>query len=472
MQKTTPTLPRIAVMAVFALSCFLLLLYLWTAFGGPAPLKPQGYRFQVAFDEATQLSEQAEVRISGVPVGKVVVLERTDEGRTLATIEMRSRYAPVSSDARAILRLKTLLGETFVELAPGSSRAPKIPEGGRLATSQVAPTVELDEVLRGFDADTRADLKTWVTGWADALEGRGRDISDVVGNLAPTAERGATLLGILDEQARSVQVGTRETGRIFAALGRREAAARTLVTSGERVLRTTSAQEADLRDVLRILPTFTDELRPTLTAVEAFARDAAPVVRALEPVAPLVPPVLRNTSRLAPDLERLFRDLDPVLDVTARGLPATERTLKAALPLLQILAPVARDLAPVADYLGLYRSEFVTVWANVAAATQAAFTPAGGKDPLHYLRIIAPITNEAFVQQQQRLPSNRHNAYLAPGGLLEMATGLLKSFDCSNTDNPATIPVIGTAPSDCKVQEAPLVAGKRTAYPRLERAAP
>ena len=34
MQKQAPTVGRIMVMAIFTLSCFGLLLYLWAAFGG------------------------------------------------------------------------------------------------------------------------------------------------------------------------------------------------------------------------------------------------------------------------------------------------------------------------------------------------------------------------------------------------------------------------------------------------------
>ena len=52
MQKQAPSLGRILVMAGFALSCFGLLLFLWLAFGGPIPLQPKGYRFNVAFREA------------------------------------------------------------------------------------------------------------------------------------------------------------------------------------------------------------------------------------------------------------------------------------------------------------------------------------------------------------------------------------------------------------------------------------
>src|SRR6059058_3913822 len=100
MQKQAPSLGRILVMVIFALSCFGLLLFLWLAFGGPVPLKPKGYRFKISFAEATQLAKEADVRISGVPVGKVKTIEPDKvTGRSEAVIEMEPRYAPVPSDA-------------------------------------------------------------------------------------------------------------------------------------------------------------------------------------------------------------------------------------------------------------------------------------------------------------------------------------------------------------------------------------
>src|SRR6185312_2357979 len=162
MQKQVPTVGRLLVMAVFTLSCFGLLLYLWSAFGGPVPLKPHGYRFQTSFAEATQLAQEADVRISGVNVGKVKKLELGDDGRTNATIELDNQYAPIPKDAKAILRQKTLLGETYVELTPGTPGSPTVREGGRLANTQVAPTVQLDDIFRTFDPRTRAAFQTWM----------------------------------------------------------------------------------------------------------------------------------------------------------------------------------------------------------------------------------------------------------------------------------------------------------------------
>src|SRR4029078_12793402 len=54
MEPRPPTATRILIAAGFALSCFALALFLWIAFGGPIPLQPEGYRFEVPFPEGTQ----------------------------------------------------------------------------------------------------------------------------------------------------------------------------------------------------------------------------------------------------------------------------------------------------------------------------------------------------------------------------------------------------------------------------------
>ena len=112
-----------------------------------------------------------------MPVGKVkkITPDKTT-GRADVEIQLRSRYAPLPSDARAILRQKTLLGETYVELTPGRNSAEPIPEGGALAASQVSDTVELDEILRAFDPETRAAFQDWMQTQATAISNRGRDL--------------------------------------------------------------------------------------------------------------------------------------------------------------------------------------------------------------------------------------------------------------------------------------------------------
>ena len=184
MQKTPFSFGRLAVISLFTLSCFGLLCFLWLTFGGSVPLQPKGYQAKISFDDATQLADQADVRVAGVTIGKVVDKELDPAGnRTLATIEIEPKYAPLRKQAKAILRTKTLLGETYIEMTLGPKGADAIKEGGRLADAQVEPVVDFDEFLQTFDKPTRKIFQEWQASLAKATGGREQDISDALGNL-------------------------------------------------------------------------------------------------------------------------------------------------------------------------------------------------------------------------------------------------------------------------------------------------
>src|SRR3954449_5998639 len=282
MNKQVPSLGKILVMVGFALSCFGLLLFLWLAFGGPPPLKPKGYRFKVSFGEATQLAHEADVRISGVPVGKVKDIQTNSRtGRSDAEIELKPEYAPLPSDARAILRQKTLLGETYVELTPGSGSAKKIPDGGRLRASQVSPTVELDEIFRAFDKPMRDAFGVWMQTQAQAIRGRGRDVNEALGNLGPFAEDASKAVDILNRQQGAVRRLISNTGVVFGALTERDDQLRGLIENSNQVFAATAARDSELKQTFVALPTFSRESRQTLRRLDQFADNTNPLVTQL-----------------------------------------------------------------------------------------------------------------------------------------------------------------------------------------------
>src|SRR3954466_159819 len=211
-------------MAIFALSCFGILLFLWVSFGGSVPLKPNKYELRVSFPEATTLAEQADVRIAGVTVGKVRRKD-LDKGanRTRVILDINHRYAPLPKDTRAILRQKTLLGETFVELTPGHPSTGKLADHAILPNAQVEPTVELDEILRTFDPQTKAAFRNWVQSSGLQIQGTApQDLNDALGNLASFASDGADVLHVLNDQHTAVRRLVRNTGVVFAALNQRK----------------------------------------------------------------------------------------------------------------------------------------------------------------------------------------------------------------------------------------------------------
>ncbi|HEX2232826.1 MAG TPA: MlaD family protein [Thermoleophilaceae bacterium] len=435
MIKQAPSLGRILAMVVFALSCFGILVFLWLAFGGPLPLQPEGYRVRVQFDDAAQLAQEAEVRISGVPVGRVKK-EDLDEstGLTEAVIEIESRYAPLPRDTRAILRQKSLLGETYVELTPGGAAGPRLPDGARLPRGQVSPTVELDEIFRAFDPETRALFSTWLDQQGIAVSRQGQELNDALASLEPFADDVEEVLEVLDEQSGATRGLVRDTGEVFAALTERQGQLRQLISSSNRVFSTTAQRNRELASAFVVLPTFLDETRATTRRVTRFARVANPLITQLRPAARALSPTLRDLNALAPDLRAFNRALGPLNRVARRGLPATERFIDELEPLLERLDPYLADLNPILQYLGLYRREIAAFFANDTAATQAGSPGPGGL--LHYLRVSNPLNPEILAPYPHRLATNRSNPYTEPGGYSKLPTNLevFGSYLC--TDNP------------------------------------
>ncbi|MFL5896270.1 MAG: MlaD family protein [Thermoleophilaceae bacterium] len=466
MIKQAPTRGRIAAMVVFSLSCFGLLLFLWTSFGGSIPLAPKGYRYHADFAEATQLTANADVRMSGVTVGRVVgVAPHGTTART--TIEIDSPYAPIARNSRAILRAKTLLGETYVEITPGDRNGPKLADGGRLPASQVLATTELDEILRALDPQTRKDAQKVLAGLAHGLDGRAEDLNASVGNLAPFMDDSTTVLRVLDAQHRAVRRLVADTGQVLDAISARQGQLSSLVRAGDRVLATTARRDRRLTESIRILPTTLAELRPTLDAVAAASSDAAPVIHDLRPGGAVFAPALRDTSALAPQLRGLFGDVDRLAAAARSGLLAATDVVDSARPVFDILDPVLRQAVPIVQYLGLFKQDLIKSFANVAAATQAtAPSETGSGAPLHYIRVVAPFTQEGYAGQPKRLASNRHNPYFNPGALRKLASGL-EAFDCQNASGQETEP----APP-CKVQVPLDFQGKRLAYPHVDPESP
>ncbi|MDQ3607386.1 MAG: MCE family protein [Actinomycetota bacterium] len=478
MNKQAPTLGRLLVIVGFALSCFGLLMFLWLSFGGPVPLQPQQYRFQAAFTDATTLAKQADVRVAGVTVGKVEALELDPEGnRMLATLTIDDEYAPLRSDARAILRQKTLLGETYVELTLGSAGAPVIPENGRLANTQVAPTVDFDELLRIFDPETRKTFQSWQETSAQATMGRAQDINDSLGNLPVFIESGQSVVDVLNDRRGALQSLVRETGTTFGALTENEQALRSFIADNARVFEVLGARRDSLAQSFQILPTFLAETRSLFDRLRVFSTDTDPLIRDLEPVLDDLQPTLVSLETLSPDLERLFEDIDPLVEAADVGFPPLAAVLRELDPTLRSTGPFLQQLNPILEFLELYQptvSDFISVGAGALGNTPPEGRGAGEFTNGHALPQVIMLGDQTL-PSMTRTPTNRGNAYLPPSAKTydtykagDPPNFILPNWDCANAggEMPA-----GEDPG-CDVMEPFGFQGEQQRYPGLAPSAP
>ena len=467
MNTSAPTPGRLLVISAFALTCFGLLLFLWLAFGGAIPLKPEGYRVKVAFTDATTLADQADVRIAGVTVGKVVKKELAPGGnKTLTTIQLDNKYAPLKSDAHAILRQKTLLGETYVELTTGSKNAPDIKDGARLANGRVRQAVEFDEFLRVFDKPTRTAFQQWQASIASAGAGRGRDLSDALGNLPVFTENAQSVVNVLDDRRTALRDLVKNTGRTFEQITADEGALSTLVQRNTELFGELSQQRDALASSIQILPTFLDESKKTLRRLRTFSVDAEPLIRDLQPVLTDLQPTLVALRQLSPDLENLFNNIDPLITAGDKGLPALSRVLRGLDPTFASTGPFLQQLNPVLRYLELNQTKLADFFA-IGPATLAGIraTVPGSKSNGHVLPQMI-ITGDQSLPATTRSKSNRGNTYLPPNAKYDPNSLILPSFDCNNSGvkGPTNTP-------GCNVAQQPPFQGRTQRFPQVRPAA-
>jgi phospholipid/cholesterol/gamma-HCH transport system substrate-binding protein len=448
MQKRAPTLANILVIVLFALSCFGLLLFLWESFGGPVPLKPKGYRFTVAFQRTLALSEQSDVRISGVNVGHVISLSYNKDGLAHASIEIASKYAPIPSNMHAILRQKTLLGETYVQLKPEGGGASSLPDGGELSYAQVEPSVTLDDILATFNPQTRQAFQVWMQSLAEGLGGRGEQINSSFATIQPFVEDANKLVTTANSQEGALTASIHNTGVVFDALTAREGQFRGFISNGERTFHAAAEASQAFAEAWRELPPFERNSQTALRSLDTFATNTSPLLDALRPFEEGLTPLLKAAKPFTPPFDALLTNLGPLTKAAKTGLPDVKKTTELTVPLLAALSPVLHNVNPFFQYLSEYVPELQALFANATASTQThgKNTNIPGGPQQHYLKVMNVLTPEGLSVYQQRIGTNRANAYPQPGAFHSLASGLqvFSSANCANSAPSLSGPPLGT----------------------------
>ncbi len=440
-------------MVAFTGSCIGLLVFLWISFGGATPFAPRGYRLDAEFNQAPLLGQQADVRISGVNVGKVVSVgldPRT--GLTRAVLQIDDRFAPRPADTRAILRAKTLLGETYVELSPGSRSAPELRDGATIPRGQIAPTVQLDQILSTFDPATRRAFQVWQQQEGIALTGRGENLNAALAELYPFATNVDRVLAVLRGDSADTSTLLRDTGQVFSALAASPSQLQGFIRNANQTFAATAAEDSALAATVRAFPAYLIQTRATVDRVARFAQTTKPLIDEFRPAAVQLSPALQGTVKLAPELRALMADLGPVdapaggglTKAAQAGVPALNRFLDNSVPWLARLKPYLGGLVPIIDYINDYRREIAAYFANSTASTQATGLNSAQTKAFHYARISNPINPEVLTAYQHRLESNRANPYMAPGGYSQLVSGLsvFGGYLCTSNPQPSIGPSV------------------------------
>ncbi len=439
MNRQVPTLGKLLTMVLFALSVFGLTLFMWVTFGGSVPFKAEGYRIKTSFPEATQLAVEADVRIAGVPVGRVKKVAPGGDGRAAVELEIQRRFAPLPTGTEAILRQKTLLGETYVSLTPpnGTLEGKPIPEGGAIPKGDVGETIELDELFQTFDEETRENFQNWMKESGEGLGDQGENAGRALVEFQLLVAELGGLTKTLDEQSPSLRTTLSEGKTVLDAATQQSGALSEAFTQSERVFRQLGDQDAALTALVERLPTFLARTRSGTRAVESFARDTGPAVERLEPTVKALTPAFKSLRDVSPELRQLLVGVERVNNNAKAGLPATTRALRTLPVLLDPLDGFLKEVNPILEYASNYGDDLAATLGNLTSVSQPQTGPATYRDgrPLRMLRGATVLQPEGLSAATERLSTNRANAYRRPGWGGAVLSGLeaLSAQSCGDT---------------------------------------
>jgi len=320
------------------------------------------YRVSVVVPTALQLSDNADVRSAGVRIGSV---QRIAGRGATAVLELAldADHAPIHRDARVQVRAKTLVGENYVDLEPGTG-AP-VPDGGELPITRTKPATQLDDILSTFSPRRRARLQRLLSGVGPGL-GDSRAVGRAISGVSELLEGGKRIAPALDDERDALRGLVADLGVVFRAVGERRDQIAQLVGAARRSATLVAGEDRALRAGLRELPPTLKQVRSTTSRLARVGGHAGPVLdnltvslRRLRPAVDELPQTahvtlgaLRELSAAAPATRSLLRALRRAGDPVAAFVPALDGVLRDLRPALAFLAPYAKDAASFFATLG------------------------------------------------------------------------------------------------------------------------
>jgi phospholipid/cholesterol/gamma-HCH transport system substrate-binding protein len=172
--------------------------------------EPKKNTMSAYFTRTVGLYAGADVRILGIPVGKVTKV--TPKGDAVLVEMEYEAKRKVPRNVQAVIVSQTLVADRFVQLTPVYRSGPTLADGATLSTSQTAVPVEVDQMggslsdlskaLGPDGANADGALNDLLQVGADTLQGQGTDIKQTISD---TSRLLATLSNDREDVAATIE---------------------------------------------------------------------------------------------------------------------------------------------------------------------------------------------------------------------------------------------------------------------------
>jgi phospholipid/cholesterol/gamma-HCH transport system substrate-binding protein len=264
----------------------------------------------------------------------------------------------------------------------------------------------------------------------------------------PFVEDTNKLIALTVSQEGALRATIHNTGAVFDALTARQGQFRGFISNGERTFHAAAEASQEFAQAFRELPAFERHSQTALRSVDSLAVDATPLLDQFRPAEEKLTPLLQAVKPFTPPFNSFLTSLGPLTKAAKTGFPAVKPATELIVPLLAATSPLLHNLNPFFQYLSEYVPELQALFANGTASTQTheKNTNVRGGPQQHFLKAMQVLTPEGLSVYQQRIGTNRANAYPQPGAFHSLASGLsvFSSASCANSAPSLSGPALGT----------------------------
>jgi phospholipid/cholesterol/gamma-HCH transport system substrate-binding protein len=256
----------------------------------------------------------------------------------------------------------------FFDLDPGTKDEGAYNEGEMIPMANTAPDINLDEILAALDADSQAYLRMLLTGAGQGLDGRAKELGELLGSLGPLNRDFAALNKEIAKRRDDLSELMHSFNVLTTRVGKAESELTKVVSSSREALGTIAAQDPSVRRAIRLLPGTLTQAETTLTSISRFADVLGPAFNDLRPFA-------RNLDELNASNVDLAEAATPAVRDEIRPFV---RQAREPLPDLRV---AAQNLASAAPRFKVIFKKLNTLF-NMAANNPNGAEPAGtpGRD--------------------------------------------------------------------------------------------
>jgi virulence factor Mce-like protein len=317
---------RVLSAVALVLPAVILVVVIVSASGGSS-----GGTYKIQFDNAFGLVTGAQIRVAGVPAGKITAVDLNQRTRlAVVTVDItQSGFESFRSDASCQSRPQSLIGEYFIDCQPGQSGRP-LPSGSTIPVTHTQSTIPADLLLGIMRMPQRERLTVIINELGAAAAGRGGDLQAALRRAVPALTETDNLLGLLATDSRTLQQLTVNADKVVTALADNKAQVQRFVVAANNTARAVATQQNNVRGTFRLLPGFLEQLRPALAQLGAAADANTPVFASL------------NSS--AEQIDRLFRNLPPFLRAALPAVKSLGQASVTGTAAVQAAQPTVQDL--------------------------------------------------------------------------------------------------------------------------------